>query len=71
MTANASDTEISETSDALIGRWRQPRQILQAPACDAHASNGGVEPILSGPLPRTSPCQIQMVNRYGAEAPRD
>ncbi|MBR0844757.1 hypothetical protein JQ607_31540 [Bradyrhizobium liaoningense] len=38
MAANAFDTEISETADALIGPWRQPRQMLQAQTYDAHAS---------------------------------
>jgi hypothetical protein len=38
MTANAFDTEISETAEALIGPWRQPRQMLQAQTYDAHAS---------------------------------
>jgi hypothetical protein len=38
MTAKAFDTEITETSDALIGPWRQPRQMLQAQVYDAHAS---------------------------------
>ncbi|PSO32394.1 hypothetical protein C7G41_12030 [Bradyrhizobium sp. MOS002] len=30
MTAQAFDTEITETAEALIGPWRQPRQMLQA-----------------------------------------
>lgn len=38
MTANAFDTEITETAEALIGPWRQPRQMLQAQTYDAHAS---------------------------------
>lgn len=38
MAANAFDTEISETADALIGPWRQPRQMLHAQVYDAHAS---------------------------------
>src|SRR3982751_1244073 len=38
MTAQAFDTEITETDGALIGPWRQPRQILQAQTYDAHAS---------------------------------
>jgi hypothetical protein len=38
MTANAFDTEITETADALIGPWRRPRQMLQAQTYDAHAS---------------------------------
>lgn len=38
MTAQAFDTEITETDGALIGPWRQPRQMLQAQTYDAHAS---------------------------------
>lgn len=38
MAAYAFDTEITETADALIGPWRQPRQMLQAQTYDAHAS---------------------------------
>src|SRR6476620_8119604 len=38
MTAQAFDTEITETEGALIGPWRQPRQMLQAQTYDAHAS---------------------------------
>ncbi|WFU38752.1 hypothetical protein QA640_30690 [Bradyrhizobium sp. CB82] len=38
MTAQAFDTEITETDSALIGPWRQPRQMLQAQVYDAHAS---------------------------------
>ncbi|MCA1548179.1 hypothetical protein I6F36_15265 [Bradyrhizobium sp. BRP19] len=38
MTANAFDTAITETAEALIGPWRQPRQMLQAQTYDAHAS---------------------------------
>jgi hypothetical protein len=38
MAANAFDTEITETAEALIGPWRQPRQMLQAQTYDAHAS---------------------------------
>ncbi|MCA1434949.1 hypothetical protein I6F33_18505 [Bradyrhizobium sp. BRP20] len=38
MTANAFDTEITETAEALIGPWRQQRQMLQAQTYDAHAS---------------------------------
>ena len=38
MTANAFDTEMTETAEALIGPWRQPRQMLQAQTYDAHAS---------------------------------
>ncbi|MFT4119647.1 hypothetical protein [Bradyrhizobium sp.] len=38
MTANAFDTEITETADALIGPWRRPRQMLQAQIYDAHSS---------------------------------
>ena len=38
MTANAFDTDITETAEALIGPWRQPRQMLQAQTYDAHAS---------------------------------
>ncbi|MEY9122730.1 hypothetical protein [Bradyrhizobium yuanmingense] len=38
MTANAFDTEITETAEALIGPWRRPRQMLQAQTYDAHAS---------------------------------
>ncbi|MCK1735840.1 hypothetical protein IVA79_18315 [Bradyrhizobium sp. 138] len=38
MTANAFVTEIIETGGALIGPWRQPRQMLQAQTYDAHAS---------------------------------
>ncbi|MBR0774798.1 hypothetical protein JQ625_08145 [Bradyrhizobium diazoefficiens] len=38
MAANAFDTEITETAEALIGPWRQPRQMLQAQVYDAHAS---------------------------------
>ncbi|MGL3111144.1 hypothetical protein [Bradyrhizobium sp. BR 1432] len=38
MAANAFDTEITETVEALIGPWRRPRQMLQAQTYDAHAS---------------------------------
>jgi len=38
MTANAFETEITETAEALIGPWRKPRQMLQAQTYDAHAS---------------------------------
>ncbi len=38
MAARAFDTEITETADALVGPWRQPRQMLQAQVYDAHAS---------------------------------
>ena len=38
MAANAFDTEITETAEALIGPWRQPRQMLHAQVYDAHAS---------------------------------
>jgi len=38
MTAKAFDTEITETAEALIGPWRQPRQMLHAQTYDAHAS---------------------------------
>ncbi|WP_426424372.1 hypothetical protein [Bradyrhizobium genosp. A] len=38
MAANAFDTEITETADALIGPWRQPRQMLHAQVYDTHAS---------------------------------
>ncbi|MBR0718640.1 hypothetical protein [Bradyrhizobium liaoningense] len=35
---NAFDTEITEMAEALVGPWRQPRQMLQAQTYDAHAS---------------------------------
>ncbi|MCK1651430.1 hypothetical protein IVA88_08240 [Bradyrhizobium sp. 149] len=38
MTAQAFNTEITETDGALIGPWRRPRQMLQAQTYDAHAS---------------------------------
>ena len=38
MTAQVFDTEITETDGALIGPWRQPRQMLQSQTYDAHAS---------------------------------
>lgn len=38
MAASAFDTEITETAEALIGPWHQPRQMLQAQTYDAHAS---------------------------------
>jgi hypothetical protein len=38
MTTQAFNTEITETADALVGPWRQPRQMLQAQTYDAHAS---------------------------------
>ncbi|MBR0849200.1 hypothetical protein JQ543_15720 [Bradyrhizobium diazoefficiens] len=38
MAANAFDTEITETAEALTGPWRKPRQMLQAQTYDAHAS---------------------------------
>ncbi len=38
MAANAFDTEITETAEALTGPWRQPRQMLHAQVYDAHAS---------------------------------
>ena len=34
----AFDTEITETTEALIGPWRRPRQMLHAQVYDAHAS---------------------------------
>lgn len=36
--SRAFDTEITETDEALVGPWRQPRQMLQAQTYDAHAS---------------------------------
>jgi hypothetical protein len=36
--AKAFDTVITETSDRLIGPWRQPHQMLHAQVYDAHAS---------------------------------
>lgn len=36
--SKAFDTEITETAEALVGPWRQPRQMLQAQTYDAHAS---------------------------------
>ena len=38
MAANAFDTKITETAEALIGPWRHPRQMLHAQVYDAHAS---------------------------------
>ncbi|MGL9619921.1 hypothetical protein QRQ56_18060 [Bradyrhizobium sp. U531] len=38
MAANAFETEITRTGGALVGPWRQPRQMLQAQTYDAHAS---------------------------------
>ncbi len=38
MNSKAFDTVITETADALVGPWRQPRQMLQAQVYDAHAS---------------------------------
>ena len=38
MEAQAFETAITETSDALVGPWRQPRQMLQAQVYDSHAS---------------------------------
>ncbi len=38
MIVSAFDTEITETAEALIGPWRQPRQMLHAQVYDAHAS---------------------------------
>ncbi len=38
MEAQAFETPITETSEALIGPWRQPRQMLQAQVYDSHAS---------------------------------
>jgi hypothetical protein len=38
MAANAFDTEITETAEALIGPWRAPRQMIHAQTYDAHAS---------------------------------
>src|SRR5690349_9212209 len=38
MTASAFKTEITETAEALIGPWRQPRQMLHAQTYDSHAS---------------------------------
>jgi hypothetical protein len=38
MSSKPFDTPITETADALIGPWRQPRQMLQAQTYDAHAS---------------------------------
>jgi hypothetical protein len=38
MAANAFDTGITETDEALIGPWRQPRQMLHAQVYDSHAS---------------------------------
>src|SRR5690349_5228798 len=34
----AFETAIEETSDRLIGPWRQPRQMLHAQVYDSHAS---------------------------------
>jgi hypothetical protein len=36
--SEAFDTQITETEGALIGPWRQPRQMLQEQVYDAHAS---------------------------------
>lgn len=38
MEAQAFETPITETPDALIGPWRLPRQMLQAQVYDSHAS---------------------------------
>ena len=38
MNSKAFETVITETADALVGPWRQPRQMLQAQVYDAHAS---------------------------------
>ena len=38
MTAQAFDTEITETEGALIGPWRQPQPDAAAQVYDAHAS---------------------------------
>lgn len=38
MESQAFETPITETADALIGPWRQPRQMLQAQIYDSHAS---------------------------------
>ncbi|MBI5263793.1 MAG: hypothetical protein HY852_18445 [Bradyrhizobium sp.] len=38
MEAQAFETPITETSDTLIGPWRQPRQMLQAQVYDSHSS---------------------------------
>ena len=38
MTSAAFETEIEDTTDALIGPWRQPRQMLNAQTYDSHAS---------------------------------
>jgi hypothetical protein len=38
MTSAAFETEIEDKADALIGPWRQPRQMLNAQTYDSHAS---------------------------------
>ncbi|WP_441240890.1 hypothetical protein [Tardiphaga sp. 768_D3_N2_1] len=38
MTTAAFDTPIDDTGDALVGPWRQPRQMLHAQTYDSHAS---------------------------------
>lgn len=38
MTSAAFETEIEDTAGALIGPWRQPRQMLKAQTYDSHAS---------------------------------
>lgn len=38
MTQAAFETPIDDTGDALVGPWRQPRQMLHAQVYDSHAS---------------------------------
>lgn len=38
MISAAFETDIQDTADALIGPWRQPRQMLNAQVYDSHAS---------------------------------
>ncbi|MDB5657122.1 MAG: hypothetical protein JWQ94_4735 [Tardiphaga sp.] len=38
MTATAFETAIDDTPEALLGPWRQPRQMLNAQVYDSHAS---------------------------------
>lgn len=38
MTTTAFDTVIEDTGEALVGPWRQPRQMLHAQTYDSHAS---------------------------------
>ncbi|MDB5616815.1 hypothetical protein [Tardiphaga sp.] len=38
MTSAAFETTIDETRDAVVGPWRQPRQMLNAQIYDSHAS---------------------------------